>query len=280
MPPERLRLPAPGRRELDECDGLTEAVAVLATELVPGRRYAAREDPRRGGPLLKVDLTGPARSGKARVRWLEGDREGLDEWIPTRCLICLWGERKAFLRDEQRAAALRAASDEVDAVVQEAISAVMESTGESGGFMNEWWDPPERVHRLWARARLGSDPLAEPLAYVDRHGRAHLSAATTLRWAQAFAAAEPETVGLYIEEEERKLLAEGWQPGDRFAHKFLRQSRPAFALVRDWAAQPERDVLRKEVQRLQELVQRAAADLERAGAADAARRLRRAIAGG
>jgi hypothetical protein len=69
-------------------------------------------------------------------------------------LICPWGERKAFLRDEERAAAIKAATAEVDDVVQEAISAVMESTGESGGFMREWSDPGERVRRLWARARL------------------------------------------------------------------------------------------------------------------------------
>jgi hypothetical protein len=270
----RMQLVLDGRRPL------TEAVPVLAADLVPGRRYAVREEPRQGGPLVKAHFVGPARSGKAKVRWLEGEREGLEEWLSTRCLICPWGERKAFVRDEERAAAIRAASEEIDAVVEEAISAVMESTGESGGFMREWSDPPERVRRLWARARLDGDPLEEPLAYVDRRGWAHLSAATALRWANAFAAAEPQTVGLYIEEEERKLLAEGWQPGDRFAHQFLRERRPAFALVRDWAAQPERDLLRKEVERLQGLIHQAVADLERAGAADAARRLKRAIAGG
>jgi hypothetical protein len=267
-------------RGLDERGHLVEAVAVLATDLVAGRQYAIRETPRRGGPMLKAEFVGPARSGKAKVRWLEGECDGLEEWLPTRSLVCPWGERRAFLRDEERAAALAQVSGDVDYVVQEAISAVMEATGESGGFLREWSDPPERVRRLWARARLDGDPLEEPLAYVDRGGWAHVSAATALRWAQAFAAAEPETVGLYVEEEERRLLAEGWQPGDRIAHRLLRENRPAFALVRDWAGQPERDLLRGEVERLQKLVQRAVGELERAGAGGAARRLQRALAEG
>ena len=251
-----------------------------SADLVPGRRYGVRENPRLRGPMVKVELMGPLRSGKARVRWLEGEREGLDEWLATRCLICPWGERKKYLRDEERAAALRAASDEVDDVVQEAASAVFESTGEPNGLWRVWSDPPERVYRLWSRARLDGDPLDEPLAYVDRHGHAHLSMTTALCWAKAFAAAEPETVALYLDGEERQLLAEGWQPGRRFSHQYLQEIRPGYALVRDWAAQPQRDLLRKEVERLQGLVLRAITDLERAGAEDAARRLQRGLNGG
>jgi hypothetical protein len=252
---------------------------MLAADLVPGRKYAVREQPHRRGPLIKAAFVGAVRSGKAKVRWLDGEREGLEEWLATRALVCPWGQRREFLRDEERAAAIKEASKEVDDVEQDAISAVMEAAGESG-FGREWWDPPERVRRLWSRARLPGDPLEEPLAYVDRHGQAHLSALTALRWARAFAAAEPEPVGLYLEGIERELLAEGWQPGDRFAHEFLRRSRPAHALVRDWAAQPERDLLRAEVERLQGLVQQAVSQLERAGAADAAHRLKRALASG
>jgi hypothetical protein len=253
---------------------------MLAADLVPGRKYAVREQPRRRGPLIRAAFVGPVRSGKAKVRWLDGEREGLEEWLLTRCLICPWGERREFLRDEERAAALSTASNEIDDVVEEAISAVMEASGESGGFMDTWGDPPERVRRLWARAGLPGDPLGEPLAYVDRHGRGHLSALTALQWAKAFAGMEPETVGLYLEQIERELLAEGFQPGDRFAHEFLRQSRPAHALVRDWAAQPERDLLRAEIERLQRLVHGAVGDLERAGATDAARRLKKALVSG
>ncbi|MCW2575051.1 MAG: hypothetical protein JWR66_1081, partial [Modestobacter sp.] len=60
-------------RGLDERGHLVEAVAVLATDLVAGRQYAIRETPRRGGPMLKAEFVGPARSGKAKVRWLEGE---------------------------------------------------------------------------------------------------------------------------------------------------------------------------------------------------------------
>ena len=33
-----------------------------------------------------------------------------EEWVPTRMLMCPWGERRAFLRDESRWDALREAA--------------------------------------------------------------------------------------------------------------------------------------------------------------------------
>jgi hypothetical protein len=57
-------------------------------------------------------------------------------------------------------------------------------------------------------------PLEAPPAYVDRHGQAHLSGLTALRWARAFAAVEAEAVALYLEQIEHELLADGltWRP--------------------------------------------------------------------
>ncbi|MBK6559949.1 hypothetical protein [Candidatus Amarobacter glycogenicus] len=73
--------------------------------------------------------------------------------------------------------------------------------------------------------------------------------------ARAFAAAEPNSVTLDIEAEEEKLLAQGYGPGDRFWHDYLRKKRPAFALARQWAGtEHERARLNKEIVRLQNLL--------------------------
>ncbi|MEU5852253.1 hypothetical protein [Saccharopolyspora shandongensis] len=41
---------------------------------------------------------------QCRVHYEDGELQGLEEWVPTRLLACPWGERKALLRDEGRAA--------------------------------------------------------------------------------------------------------------------------------------------------------------------------------
>src|SRR4051812_5718587 len=60
----------------------------------------------------------------------------------------------------RRGTGVRGFGDEVDkvVVVQDAASAVFEATGEPNGLWRVWSDPPDRVRRLWARARLDGDP--------------------------------------------------------------------------------------------------------------------------
>ena len=155
----------------------------------------------------------------------------------------------------------------------------MVATGEFGGFQRTWDLPPEQAERLWQRARLPGSPADHRLAYTDRHGVLHLPYEVALRFAQGFAAAEPEPCLLYLKDEEDRLRAEGYQPGERFAHEWLRQRGPAWALVRDWASRGEVDLLREEIRRLQGLVNHAAGNLERLGDTRAAERLRRALGG-
>lgn len=76
---------------------------MLAADLVLGRAYAERAKPRDAEcALRKIVFVGPARAGKAKIRHADGDLDGLEEWVPTRTLMCAWGERQAFLRDESR----------------------------------------------------------------------------------------------------------------------------------------------------------------------------------
>jgi hypothetical protein len=254
---------------------------MLGTDLVVGRAYAERSKPNDAQcALRKIIFVGPARAGKAKIRHADGDLDGLEEWVPTRTLMCAWAERQAFRRDESRWNALQeAAARDFDPVVEEAISTVFEATGEETGFIRVWTVGPERAQRLWRRAGLEGSPDQHPLAYTDRGGQLHLPYETALQFAQAFAAAEPEPCIHYIQEWEDRLRAEGYEPGRRVSHQVLRDMRPAHALVREWAQAGELDLLRQENQRLRQLLRQALEALRRAGEEQSANRLDRALHG-
>ena len=151
-----------------------------------------------GANWARSSSSGPARAGKAKVRHVEGDLDGLEEWAPTRTVMCPWGERQAFLRVEPRWHALQeAAARDYDPIVEEAISAVFEATGDETGFARVWTVDPERAKRLWRRASLDGAPDRQSLAYTDRQGQLNLPFETALQLAQAFAATEPEPNSLW-----------------------------------------------------------------------------------
>jgi hypothetical protein len=254
---------------------------MLATELAAGLDYAHRLKPHDPGcGLQKVMFIGPAKAGKAKVRHRDGELDGLEEWVPTRTLMCPWAERSPFLHDESRWAALQqAAARDHDPVVEEAISIVFEATGDENGFIRVWTVSPERARRLWQRAALHGTPDHHPLAYTDRHGQMNLPYETALEFARAFAAAEPEPCIHYIREWEDRLRAEGYEPGQRYRHGFLRELRPAHALVREWAHAGELQVLGEENTRLRRLVHEAITALRHAGDEQQADRIDRALRG-
>lgn len=78
----------------DPRDGRNEGVApnlasqtwvMQSSELATGRDYAwspTLKSPR--DEMRKVRYLGSHRSGKVKIKWLDGEFEGLDEWTPTR----------------------------------------------------------------------------------------------------------------------------------------------------------------------------------------------------
>ena len=234
-----------------------------------------------GEPFVKVTFVGPTRGHKCRVRYEEGELQGLDEWVPTRQIACPWGERKTLLRDEERARTLAAADRRVwDAVVEEAVSAVMTASGEYGGFSKRWDTDPASAERYWSRSGLEGSPLNhDPNSFVDRHGTWQLSFATAVFASQAFAAAEPELVDLYLRGWEEQLKAEGFEPGNQHSHDLLRQWAPSHALARSWSQRPRGEATEREIQRLRGLVQTAIRHLRTSGNPQDAARLERALDG-
>jgi hypothetical protein len=252
-----------------------------ARDIQPGRLYARRDPP--NDPHRDVEKVQPVTAPRARqvkVKHVSGELDGLEEWVTTRSLLCAWGERQGFLRDERLAHDLRSASDESrTAVEEEAISHVLTATGEEGGFARTWSLSPEKARRLWQRAKLSDDPTQSAYAYIDRSGALHLSYDTALRFAQAFAAAEPEPCLLFIKEWEDRLRAEGYEPGNRYAHSLLREWAPSHALVRQWASQMDSDRLEEELERVRKVVDLAIRLLKETGAEAAARRVELALGG-
>ncbi len=249
--------------------------------MVVGRPHALRElKAPPDTPLRKVVVLQPPRKGQVQVRHADGDLQGLTEWISTRIIVCLWSDRKAFLRDEREETALREYSDPARREVEErALSFVLTATGEEGGFSRTWTLDRDKAERLWARAGLKDPAEREPYSYVDRDGQLHVTYQTTMKFAKAFAAAEPEPCLLYIREWEERLRAEGYQPGNSYAHSLLREWEPGMALVRAWCSQPTSDLLEKELKRVRGIAMDAIDRLESAGHKQQARRLRAALDG-
>jgi len=70
-----------------------------------GEVWASRERAyTEGWPVVPVELLqfGPGRASKVRVRYVQGEYQGLDVWVPTVRLRVLWEEVDAWLDDERR----------------------------------------------------------------------------------------------------------------------------------------------------------------------------------
>lgn len=80
-----------------------------------------------GDPVRPVELVkeGPARSQKVKVRRLDGEYEGLEQWVPRIQLVALWEKVAALLEDERRMfAALEASGDVYGSVCYRAVETV------------------------------------------------------------------------------------------------------------------------------------------------------------
>lgn len=253
--------------------------------LVIGRSYAYREKRSPACPLLKVKLLDKVgRKGKLKIRFEDGPHPGLEEYVSSRQLVVPWGERRAQLRDEERAARLEEhARDLADKALTEAASAVLESTGEPGAYAGETttWMREDELQRILDRAGVQTPPAdLHPFAYRDRHANIHLPLDAVVALARAFAAAEPQTVIGYLTDREEELRLKGNLPGERWYHEYLRELSPGFALARQWAGlEQESEMLRKEIARLRGLLSGAAYDLKSAGQERKASRLLRALEG-
>lgn len=259
----------------------------------PGERWAYREKPRTaGGVFLPVEVMklGPTKSRKVRVRWLDGDYAGMDEWISAARLVVPWDDVDDFVSDEQ--AVLRLLTSQPNAPDPDtslAVQTVYFATEDTVSFDVEEHRPIRASVDEFEKVRHDLPVPAEELlqstgAFVNRKGELHVGQDAALRLAKAICEARPVKVLAYATDEverARRAAVTGWyQPAWRelepwrverdLAERRVSEGEAAEAIVRVWcgaesaASFDELRELRAEIERLQRIVE-STADWLRAG---------------
>jgi len=174
-----------------------------------------------GQPLRPVLVTkiGPPKSSKFRIRWLEGEYEGLEEWVRRDVLLCPWEKADAFVTEEvQRSQAVAVSQHAYKTDEWIAVREVFYDI--DGPFqMAEW----VRHHGLIAIEGFpatvddyGLTPdelLGEPHAFVTEDGTYFATFTTALRIAQRLCEKQPTRIITNMKRQlqaDRNAAASGW----------------------------------------------------------------------
>lgn len=264
--------------------------------IVVGGRFGYRQQVRAlGEPLRPVEVVreSPPRLQKARIRWLGGELEGLEEWVPKGRLVVEWAEAEAFLRDEHSIIKAWESQPELRHTTEwEAIQEVFFGLPRDAG-VDLAYDAREEgfveIEDLAAFSAKYGIPVHEvravPHAFTDRFGTFKAPYPFALRVAQLDCTLHAREVLGRIQKEEEKLqraIASGyWESefGDEYSgyvdrekiQKWLGEKEPIFRLVRAWCGAEglhrfdEVRALRAEVERLRTLLEDTARFLKGAG---------------
>jgi excisionase family DNA binding protein len=137
------------------------------SQIEVGRKYALREKVSAGQPLLQVQVLEIGRGTQIKVRRLSEPHEGLEEQVRTRQLVVAWGERQAFLKDEELARIFDEARQRPNQALHGAIETVMEATGYADGGA----DDDGTVHMEAVELREIARLAGLPQNLEDLHGR-------------------------------------------------------------------------------------------------------------
>jgi hypothetical protein len=244
-----------------------------------GRHFAYRERAHTpGDPARPVELVkeGPTRSQKVKMGWLDGEYEGLEEWVPKIRLVVPWEEKEALLEDERRMfAALEASGDVYGTTTYRAVETVFFAVPqEADAEVLLGLRAAERellsIDDLEAAAtRLGLNAealLSEPRSYVDRFGEYRAPFGVAMKVAKYCCERFSREVLRHLREEEEELRQElvsgnldvsrsWWTDNEayrKWAEARLEELRPVFAIFRGWCGQGI--ALRQEVDRLQGII--------------------------
>jgi hypothetical protein len=250
-------------------------------QIKAGTEYALRELHQPGAQLQRVRIIEHMRRNKWKVTWIDPN-PGLTDYVESSQLVALWKEHKAFLKEEASERALHdhnktigyEKNGPVDGALQDIFDNVGDEINWHHGVLH---GPTDALHRLMTRAGVAITEATIP-AYVDRQGRLHLPFDQALTIAQAFAAAEPNTVLVPIDRLEQEWTRDARNPGENHLIGLLNQARASWSLIRQWAghdaAIAEREAY---IQQLERMVWDAIYALQKAGIDQAAAKLRRAL---
>jgi hypothetical protein len=248
-----------------------------------GRRYGYREHYRtRGAPILPVLLVkhGPQKSKQVRIRRLDGEYEGLEEWVSEISLIVPWAEVGSLQIDERRTLAAVEASGSVCGTFEykavDQVFMALESrlwTYVGARAQERELLTTSRLDILAGALGISTEELlAEPGAFVDRSGKYKAPFGTALRLAKLCSRRFAADIIASIQSDEDALRRAGvtghynFPSGDyamsvERAEFELGELAPVFGLIRSWCGEDSLDdysqvqALRAEVSRLRELVQ-------------------------
>ena len=249
---------------------------MIRSEFRAGDLWAYRKTTKLTAPASRVELVDyPAKVKKVKVRHVEGELKGLEEWVPPGQLRARWDEWPRLLRDEERLQAIydhQAADPPADRVVWQAIEEVFDSTGEDvclreGREHGKISD--ETLRRLCARAGVSAEErrmLRRFPGFKTADGEWFLPWRCFLDLAIAFAKAEPATVTRFVDLKEDEYRRKGYD-GSGFFGEDLTQMSPSFALVRQWAGgrDDRLSLMQAQLDELRALVLRSIRHLDDAG---------------
>ena len=251
-------------------------------EFKAGVRWAQRSTRALASPAERVEaiLWADSKPKMVKVRRLDGELAGLEEFVRPVTLICRWSDWPARLRAEMREAALIDWTDQhpcPNKVECEAAARILASSGEDL-YVDEYRGytvihDPGAVERVADRAAFTNRPWTQKPAFTWQH-RLYTPNEYLIALARAFASKDPQAVGLHIDAKEAEYRTEGFTPGNSHLHELARRHAPAWALARQWAGgQEQHDHLRREIDRLRSIAQDAAYTLARLGHQDEANRI-------
>ena len=111
---------------------------MIKSAIKPKTEYALPEKRGAGAPFQRVRVMEHVRRNKWKVQWIEPNR-GLIDYVESGQLIVQWNERKAFLKQEENEARLRAHNerhgyDGEESAIVRALYEVFESIADSVDF--------------------------------------------------------------------------------------------------------------------------------------------------
>ena len=258
-----------------------------------GERWAYREHPRALGATFipaEVLQRGPRRARKVRVRWCDGEYEGLDEWVPIARLVVPWADAAERMEDERRMVELETMQPTpLDKVTADALLQIgfairapvyIYTSSEYAARADI-----EQIAQVADVLPIESKVLVDsPGAFVDAEGTLHVGQEATVTLVRRYCQADPDAIlgrGFRELERWREAVVTGWYDAgldrppcrvdvsrmrDRLSHE-----EQVWALVRAWCGEDaaqrfdEREDLRKELERLQTLVRTTARWIKEAG---------------